>query len=259
VPTFPRISSRQHEVVKRFRNAARRVTAEAVLLDGDHLLSSALDAGVSVDVVIVDVDHRKIGERAHTTGATVYEGTAAVIEAASPVRTPSGVVALARCRPATLSEALRDRQALAIAMVGVQDPGNVGSAIRAADALDATAVVIVDGSASPWSWKALRGAMGSTFQMPVAVGALGDVVSTARERGLQIAATVATGGEAADKVDLRKSTLLLLGSEGAGLPADVIQSADVRLTIPMRAHANSLNVAATAALLAYEARRQRAQ
>ena len=254
---FPRITSRQHDVVKRFREAAQRESDDAVLLDGEHLLSEALRASVHIDTVLTDEAHRSSAGRAQSGGAAVYDATTAVIEAASPVRTPSGIVALARWRPAPLDQVVRGADGFVVALCGVQDPGNVGSVIRSADALGATGVLALDGTANPAGWKALRGAMGSTFRIPVAVAALSEALAAARAAGWQVLATVAESGRPADAVDLRKPTLLMLGSEGSGLDADIVKSATTRITIPMREGVNSLNVAATAALLLYEARRQR--
>lgn len=257
MPEFPRITSRQHDIVKRFRLAARRASDDVVLLDGEHLLAEALDADLPLDVVLTDRAHATLAARARTAGATVHEASPTVIEAASPVRTPSGIVALATWQPALLADVLRARDALIVGLCGVQDPGNVGSAIRAADALGATGVLALDDTAHPGGWKALRGAMGSTFRLPVAVATLSDALSAAVASGIRILATVAGTGEPAHKVDLTKPSLMLLGSEGRGLPDAVVSRADMRVTIPMRPRVDSLNVAATAALLLYEARRQR--
>jgi TrmH family RNA methyltransferase len=257
VAEFPRITSRQHDVVKRFREAAQRESDDAVLLDGEHLLSEALRASVRIETVLTGEAHRAVAARAQSAGATVYDTTTAVIEAASPVRTPSGIVALARWRPSALEHVIRGADGFVVALCGVQDPGNVGSVIRSADALGATGVVALDATASPAGWKALRGAMGSTFRFPVAVGALADALAAASAAGWQILATVAQTGRAADAVNLKKPTLLLLGSEGSGLDPDILQGATAQVSIPMREGVNSLNVAATAALLLYEARRQR--
>ena len=138
----------------------------------------------------------------------------------------------------------------------MQDPGNAGSAIRAADALGATAVLALDGTADPRGWKILRGSMGSAFHLAVGRGAAADALAYARRRGLPIVATVAAGGTAIDRADLSKPALILVGSEGAGLPDEVVALADLRVTIPMRKTANSLNVAVTAAILLFEIRRQ---
>jgi TrmH family RNA methyltransferase len=265
VPSAARISSRQHDVVQRFRRAARGIDragkdAGVVLLDGAHLLAEALDAGVPVELVLSDERAHALVGRARAAGASVYEGTAGVLEAASPVRTPSGIVALARWTTAPLADALGGSAACCLGLAGVQDPGNVGSAIRAADALGATGVLALDATADPRGWKTLRGAMGSSFRLPVARATTADAVAEARRRGLRVIATVATlasGGTAIESADLRSPALLLVGSEGAGLGHDVVSSADLRVTIPMRDGVDSLNVAVSAAILLFEARRQR--
>jgi TrmH family RNA methyltransferase len=260
VAEFPRITSRQHEVVKRFREAAQRESGDVVVLDGEHLLAEALHASLRIEVVLAEAGHDAhlaAAARARSAGAVVYEASASVIEAASPVRTPSGLVALARWRPSPLETVLRGPDAFVVALCGVQDPGNVGSVIRSADALGATGVLALDATAHPAGWKALRGAMGSTFRIPIAVSTVAETLAAAGAAAWQVLATVAHTGRAADTVDLRKPSLLLLGSEGSGLDHDIVDRATAQVSIPMRPGVNSLNVAATAALLLYEARRQR--
>ncbi len=93
----------------------------------------------------------------------------AVMAAMSPVREPSGIVALAAAQPATLDEVVAATPALVVVLNGIQDAGNVGAIIRAADGCGATGVIAIEGTADPFGWKALRGAMGSTFRLPVAV------------------------------------------------------------------------------------------
>ena len=112
-------------------------------------------------------------------------------------------------------------------------------------------------SADPAGWKALRGSMGSAFRLPVARATLETTLAAARSAGAKIYAAAADG-IAVDKCDLRGPTLLLLGSEGQGLPDSAIEESNERIAIPMRGPINSLHVAVTAALLLYEARRQRA-
>ena len=257
VPSATRITSRQHAVVQRCRRIARRAEPDVVLLDGEHLVGEALDAAVRLELLLTDGRARALAARAQASGAVVYECSGSVLEAASPVQTPTGVVALAKWRPVSVDDALQGAEALVLGLCDVQDPGNVGSAIRSADALGATGVLILDGAAHPGGWKALRGSMGSTFRLPVGTGTLDEAIRAARKRGLQIAATVAAHGTAPQDSDLRAPTLVLLGNEGAGLNDSAVSQATMRLTIPMRGRVNSLNVAATAALLLYEARRQR--
>lgn len=259
VPQALRLTSRQHPIVRRCRDvAANRVDEPVVLLDGDHLIRAAIESGITLEFFLSDGRHPALAALAADAGARTYEGTAAVLQAASPVRTPTGAVVVARWQPTPLADALLRRDALIVGLVDVQDPGNVGSVIRAADALGAAAVLALGTTADPGGWKSLRGAMGSTFRLPVARAATADALAAARRAGLRIVATVADAGTPIDQVDLRSPTLVLLGNEGAGLPESILELADLRLTIPMRSGADSLNVAVSAALLLFEARRQRA-
>jgi TrmH family RNA methyltransferase len=256
VPSAARLSSRQHAVVRRFREIARRGDPDLVLLDGEHLLAEGLACGISIDTVLTDGRAAGLAGRARAAGASVFEGTASVLEAASPVRTPTGIVALARWRPAPLADVL-SAEGVCLGLVGVQDPGNVGSAIRAADALGAAGVLALDGTADPRGWKTLRGAMGSSFRVPVARVAADEAVARAKKLGVAVVVSVAAGGTPIDRADLHSPCLLLAGSEGAGLPEEIEALADRRVTIPMRPGVDSLNVAVTAAILLFEARRQR--
>jgi TrmH family RNA methyltransferase len=261
-----RLTSRQHPIVRAFRQAARDPAhAATVLLDGPHLLAEALAADVRVTTLLVDSDFltraarvdRDVIDRAAAAGATVHHATASVIAAASPVRTSSGIVALAEWMPTPVAATCLPPPAFVIALVDVQDPGNVGAAIRSADALSGTGVVAVNATAHPGNWKALRGAMGSTFRLPVARAPHALLMTEARRAGLHVLATVADAATPAGRIDLTRPTLVLLGNEGAGLSDTIAADADCRVTIPMRRGVSSLNVAVTAALLLYEARRQR--
>ena len=166
-------------------------------------------------------------------------------------------MAIATHRPIALRHVLNGR-GLTLAPVGVQDPGNVGAIIRAADAGAASGVVVTAGSADPFGWRALRGAMGSSFRLPVAdIDHVHAAVEAARERGIGVVAAVPRGGSSLYTLDLTKPLLVLLGSEGSGLDDDVVSLADARMTIPMRPPVQSLNTAVAAALIVYEARRQR--
>jgi TrmH family RNA methyltransferase len=182
-----------------------------------------------------------------------------VMDAVSPVRSASGIAALA-ARPSSGADRLYAgaRSLVAIA-VDVQDPGNLGAIVRVAEAAGATGVVAAGASASPFGWKALRGSMGSGLRLPMAAGIDADVaVADAHQRGCRIVATVPHGGTPVFDVDLTGPLAVLIGGEGSGLPPSLVDAADERVTIPMQAPVESLNAAVTAALILYEARRQRA-
>src|SRR5262249_31984951 len=140
-------------------------------------------------------------------GADVYEASSAVLDAASPVRTSSGLVALADWLPQPLSAALQPAPALAVGLIDVQDPGNVGAIIRSAAALGATGVAALGATAHPGGWKALRGAMGSTFRLPVAVDQIDAAIEAGRRLGLRVIAAAPDESQPIDRVDLRRPTL----------------------------------------------------
>ena len=266
------IASRHNAVVKTFRGLARRRSdiEGHVLLEGEHLVSEALRAGVQVTTAALasrvltrglDTDEHSVGrlaDRLAGHGARVLSVSESVMAAMSPVQTPSGIVAIAEIAPPPLERVMEGAVPLVAILAGVQDPGNLGAVIRTAEAAGATGLVACPPSADPYSWKALRGAMGSTFRLPVPSRvALHDALLAARRRGLTIAAAVPRGGTPMHQFDFRRPLALMLGGEGAGLSATELDHADVRVTIPMRPPVESLNVAVSAALILYEAFRQR--
>ena len=139
----------------------------------------------------------------------------------------------------------------------VQDPGNVGALTRTAEAAGATALVACGATADAMGWKALRGSMGSAFRLPIAKADAYEAIRACRQAGIQTLALAPRGGDPFFTSDFRMPTALLLGSEGAGLPAELARKADRQVSIPMHTPVESLNVAVAAALVLYEAFRQR--
>lgn len=262
VPSLPRhVSSRQHSLVARFRDARR--SADVMLLDGPHLIAEALASGIAVEVAAFEREalrSQELSRLANRRGiGEVVTVSDAVMAAISPTRTPVGVVALADRPRIDPAAAVAGSEPLIVVAVDVQDPGNMGALIRSAEAGGATGVVATTGSADPFGWKALRGAMGSAFRLPIArvADAYDAMTLVRRVAGLRIAATVRSAGIAMNEADLTGALALFVGSEGTGLPDDVVAQAELRITIPMAPPVESLNVAAATAVLVYEARRQR--
>ena len=235
-----------------------------MLLDGAHLVADAIAATVVFQLAAVTPasrDARDIRalvdalERRHVEVNTV---SASVMNAASPVKTPSGIVALAECPAAAADRLYAGPAALVVAAVDVQDPGNLGAIVRVAEAAGATGFVAAGGSANPFGWKALRGSMGSALRLPIASQAEADeAVADAKRHGCRVIAAVPRDGRSLFDVDLTGPIAVLIGGEGQGLPPSLVEAADERLMIPMLAPVESLNAAVTAALIVYEARRQR--
>src|SRR5919198_82688 len=197
------IASRQNPIVARYRAAARGDAADVVLLDGVHLVVEAVEAGIPLHDVAVVNDATNRGDVKEAIRALVDRGvdfvtvSASVIDAISPVRSSSPIVALAS-RPSNEEARLyRGAAPLVIVAVDVQDPGNVGAIVRVADAAGATGVVAAGASADPLGWKALRGSMGSALRLPLTSAPdAGAAVAGARRHRCRIVATVARGGRA---------------------------------------------------------------
>jgi RNA methyltransferase, TrmH family len=249
--------------VSRFRTAARGDVGGVMLLDGAHLIADAIAAAVTFQLAAVtpassEATHiRGLVAALTGNGVEVITVSASVMDAVSPVKTPTGIVALAE-RPATDTGQLFAGQALVVGAVDVQDPGNLGAIVRVAEAAGATGFVAAGGSANPFGWKALRGSMGSALRLPIASELTPeDAVAAARHHGCRVIAAVPRHGRSLFEADLSGPITILIGGEGQGLTAAIADGADERITIPMQAPVESLNAAVTAALIVYEARRQR--
>jgi RNA methyltransferase, TrmH family len=259
---FRRISSRQNDSVARYRRAARGDEPALMLLDGAHLVAEAAAAPIALRHVLVSSEaaelpaYRDLLARLDRAGVEVAIATAPVLAAASPVRSPNPIVALAE-RPAA-ADVFGAAPPLIVIAADVQDPGNLGAIVRVAEAAGASGVIAAGHSADPFGWKALRGSMGSALRLPLAVcPTVEAATAAARGHRCRIVATVPRAGRALFDADLTGAVAVLIGGEGPGLPAAIVTAADERVTVPMRPPVESLNAAVTAALIVYEALRQR--
>ncbi len=257
------ITSRHNPVVARYRAAARGDDGP-LLLDGAHLLTDALAAGLTIEHAAVDVnaatrdDVGRLVESLRARGVDVATATAPVMSALSPTRSAAPIVALARRLERNAGALFGGGSPLVVIACDIQDPGNLGAIVRAAEAGGATGVVAAGVSADPFGWKALRGSMGSALRLPVErIDDPHAAVDDARRHRCRIVATVPRHGRTLFDLDLTRPTAVLIGGEGPGLADALIAAADERVTIPMQAPVESLNAAVTAALVVYEARRQR--
>lgn len=259
------ISSRQNPLVQQFRGtAAGEARGALVLLDGAHLVATALDAALPIPVAAItdseldDPEFAALAARLEAAGTDLAVVTNNLMAVISPVRSPSGLVALAEHVTTSPAGVLGTPGALILVAADVQDPGNLGALVRSAEAASATGVIASGLSADPLSWKALRGSMGSALRLPVAIALdTEELLAAARSAGLQTVAAVPQGGVAPEALDWRVPTALFMGGEGPGLAHAVIEASDVRVTVPMAAPVESLNVSIAGALLLYAARLQR--
>ena len=269
-----RISSRQNPIVRAYRELAQApdATGARLLLDGAHLVREAHAAALRFESVVVAAsridrtgppgspasEEAEISDALLNAGVDVAVASDQVFAAISPVRTPSGIVAIAHHHATTADAILEQARLFALVVVDVQDPGNLGSLMRVAEAGGVTGIIVAGESANPFSWKAVRGSMGSVLRLPVARSvAIEAVMQDIRRTNTKAIAAVPRDGWDPDAVDWYGRIALLIGGEGPGLSAHVVAAADERVTIPMEAPVESLNVAASAAIIIYSARRAR--
>jgi TrmH family RNA methyltransferase len=144
-----------------------------------------------------------------------------------------------------------------LVLAGLQDPGNVGTLLRSAEAFAASGVLLLPGTASPWNPKALRASAGSAFRVPAIAASETEALDLLAKHHVSAIAAVARAGTPIDTAPLAKACALLIGNEGAGLSDSLLAAATHRVTIPMPGNVESLNAAIAGSLLLYEAARQR--
>ena len=254
------VSSRTNARVKQLRAAFEgraRLSGGMVAIEGDHLLAEALRSGMVLKTVFVS--ERREVPKIVPRSVEVVRLTEDVFQSAVETQSPQGVAALIVPPVPTLEDALVGTPLILIA-AGLQDPGNLGTLVRSAEAFGATGVLTTPGTVSAWNQKALRASVGSVFRVPVVAVALEDI-ATLKTRGVRLLAAVGTddfGTKLAQDVDFTGACAVMIGNEGAGLAAEWMELADARVTIPCPGAVESLNAAVAGSLLLYEASRQRA-
>jgi RNA methyltransferase, TrmH family len=280
------ITSRENRWLKRFRAALSgdRGDDGVAGVEGVRLVEAALGSGLRVEAILVSELGARHLERIAPllkSGVPVLRTTDKLFAGLADTQTPQGIASLVHPRRSE-TENLLHGTALVMVLVGVQDPGNVGTIVRAAEAFGATGVATCSGNgvgtADPFSPKALRASAGSALRLPIVHGISSTILlAQLRISQLQVCAAVADVAGASSeskgsptassalppwRVDWRRPSAILIGNEGAGLPADLVRSADVRVFIPQAAAKalvglESLNAAMAASTLLYEAMRQR--
>ena len=278
------ITSRENRWLKRFRAAlaGERGDDGIVGVEGVRLVEAALGSGLPVEALLVSESGARHLPRVApvlTSAVPVLRTSDKLFASVADTHTPQGIAALVHPRQATI-ENLLPGTALLVALVGVQDPGNVGTIVRAAEAFGATgaATCLADGigTADPFGPKALRASAGSALRLPIVHGVSPTILlAQLRMFRVKVYAAVAAADDPKNQTSDAASSLLcpwdidwkipaaiLIGNEGSGLPADLVRGADARVYIPQSAATapvgiESLNAAMAASVLLYEAMRQR--
>jgi RNA methyltransferase, TrmH family len=277
------ITSRDNKWLKLFRAALRGTgprRGEAIGVEGPKFIEDALRSGLEADALLVSESGerhltpvlRAAGEsEAGIARSRVLRTTDKLFESAAGTDAPQGMAALFRQPEWSLEDVLRgagtmrESAALVIVLAEVQDPGNVGTALRSAEAFGATGAVATRGTADPWSPKALRASAGSALRLPVMRGlAIPILLAQLKLAGVKIyAASSGAEGDGAAAVslqaDLREAAAIFVGSEGSGVPAAVLRVADAIVSIPTSGAVESLNAGVAASIVLYEAARQRTE
>lgn len=254
------ITSRTNARVKQLRAAfagQARLSGGLVAIEGDHLLEEALRSGMVLKTVFVS-ERRAVPEYV-PRGVEVLRLAQDVFASSVETPSPQGVAALLVPPVRELTDVLGASGGTPLLLVacGLQDPGNLGTLIRSAEAFGATGILTTPGTVSAWNGKALRASAGSVFRVAVVAATL-DEVAALRARGVRLLAAVGATGVAAREAPLATACALLIGNEGAGLGEEWLALADARVTIPCPGPVESLNAAVAGSLLLYEASRQRA-
>jgi TrmH family RNA methyltransferase len=257
------VESRQNSAVKDLRRAfhSGSPTDDGYsAVEGVHLLEEAIRSGLRLKTVF-------FSQSAEDRAGKLLPQLAAHVETlllpddvfSSAVLTdsPQGVAALVKLKTFKLEDTLRAENPLLIGVAGVQDPGNLGTILRSAEAFGANGVLLGERTVSPWNPKVIRGSSGSVFRLPVVKVAWPAALEALRAKEVKIWATSSHKGVLLHEVDFAGPSIVLVGSEGAGLPREMLASVDGTLAIPHSQRVESLNAGIAASIVMYEAARQR--
>jgi len=255
------LTSLQNPLVKQMRKlhqAKERRRQQLFLLEGTHLLEAASAANHPFTTVCYTDEWKSrnpaLWEKLNQLAQRIELVSPEVMRSITTTVEPDGVVATATRQ--SLPAPIFSR--LGLALETIQDPGNLGTMIRTAAAVGADGLLLSADSVDLDHPKVLRASAGEWFQVPVSVSSdLKLDISRYRQRGMQVVATLPTATLSYWQVDLRPPTLILFGNEGAGLSQELAELADQQIAIPLNPGVESLNVAIAAALVLYEAKRQR--
>jgi RNA methyltransferase, TrmH family len=259
-----RVSSRQNALVKDLRKALSQgePTAEGYLaIEGVRMIEEAIRSGLRFQAVFFS----EAGS-AHATRLLSQIGSQVevlllpdeVFLSAVSTESPQGVAALVKLRPHKFEDLLESApDSLLVGIAGIQDPGNLGTIIRSAEAFGARAVLLGEKTVSPFNPKTVRGSAGSLLRQPLLRVKLGESITALKQQGVKVLATSSHKGKPLHEADFTGAAMIVVGNEGAGVPQEILSQADELVTIPHSARVESLNAGIAASILLYEAARQR--
>lgn len=259
-----KIEGRHNPLVKQLRRGFARgeLTPDGYCaIEGLRILEEAIRSGLRFRAVFFSSSAEAKAERLlPQIGAQVETVLLPdqLFSSAVPSETPQGVAALVRWKEFSLDDVLAKSQAgPLLAIAGMQDPGNLGTILRSAEAFGAGGVLLGEGTVSPFNPKVVRASAGSVFRLPMARTALSAAPGPMRAHGLRLVATSAHKGRPVGEATLARPLVIFIGSEGAGLPRDLIPEMDEIVAIPHSPQVESLNAGVAASIVLYEVARQK--
>jgi TrmH family RNA methyltransferase len=260
-----RVESRQNALVKELRKAFShgQPTEEGyIAIEGLRIIEEAIRSGLRFQAMFFSASGQAHAARLepqvsnHTEMLLLPDN---VFLSAVSTETPQGVAALVKPKTAKLEDLLEavSGDCLLAGAGGIQDPGNLGTIIRSAEAFGARGVLLGEKTVSCWNAKAIRASAGSVFRQPLLRVELGKAIGLLKQRSVRVVAGSPHKGKAAGEIDLTGPLALLVGNEGAGLPHEILAEADELVTIPHSPRVDSLNAGIAASILLYEAAKQR--
>lgn len=249
------LSAREEKEIRALQRRKERAARSRFLAEGVRVVEDLLASELRVVLVVASSslqDSPRGGallEEAARAGVPVRTVPDAELDRLAGTLTPQGVLAVAEVPDVSLDSLRRGPTGLVLLLDGVQDPGNFGTLVRSAEALGAAGVVALSGTVDPWNPKAVRASAGSAFRIPVVQASWAEASDWLRAEGYEILAAAA-GGEPLGSVGAKVA--LVVGNEGSGVSEGVLSEVDRTVGIPLRGRAESLNVAAAAAILMYE-------
>src|SRR5438270_6194531 len=259
-----RVSSRQNALVKDLRKALSQgePTVEGYLaIEGVRMIEEAIRSGLRFQAVF-------FSEAGTSQAARLLPQIGSQVEilllpdevfvSAVSTESPQGVAALVKLRPHKFEDLMEaGADPLLVGIAGIQDPGNLGTIIRSAEAFGARAVLLGEKTVSHFNPKAVRGSAGSLLRQPLLRVKLGESITALKQQRVKVLATSSHKGKPLHEADFTGAAMIVVGNEGAGVPQEILSLADELVTIPHSARVESLNAGIAASILLYEAARQR--
>jgi TrmH family RNA methyltransferase len=258
-PRLRLVESRQNPRVKELRAALAhtgRTDSGLIAIEGQHLVTEAMRSHLGFATIFLRHGYQPPVPLPQDTEHLLLP--ADIFASAVATEQPQGIAALIHPPAFSLEALFAGPSPLILVLAGLQDPGNVGTLLRSAEAFAASGVLLLPGAASPWNPKALRASAGSAFRVPAINATEPETLNLFDRYRIPAIAAVARAGTPIGEARFTGPCALLIGNEGAGLSKILLSAAAQRVTIPTPGNVESLNAAIAGSLLLYEASRQRA-